>query len=137
MGLSLTLGLAVDKMAVAFQVMDTATKSNPDIPKTLDPAIREGKLFAAIGYMGPLCFVPLFLRRDNKFAQFHGRQALILFILEVAALLLLVVPVVGEVVLRFVWLVSGIFSLAGIVKVLMNEYWELPVIHQISSKITL
>src|SRR3989338_2011983 len=104
--------------------METSTKEHSQAPPKLDPAIAEGKFFAAIGYISILCFVPLFLKRDNKFAQFHGRQALILFLLEVAALLLLVVPVVGEVVLRFVWLVSGIFSLAGIVKVLMNEYWE-------------
>ncbi len=117
--------------------MDTTTKQESGIPKTVDPIIAEGKFFAAIGYLSILCFVPLFLKRDNKFAQFHGRQGLILFILEVAAAMLMVVPVVGEVIFRLAWLVFMIFSLAGIVKVLMNEYWEMPVIHQISSKVTL
>src|SRR3989338_1833742 len=117
--------------------MDTSTKQEPEIPKTVDPVIAEGKFFAAIGYISILCFVPLFLKRDNKFAQFHGRQALIIFLLEVAAALLTVVPVVGEVVFRLAWLVFGIFSLAGIVKVLSNEYWEMPVIYQIARKVTL
>ena len=99
--------------------------------------IQEGRFFAAIGYLSILCLVPLFLKRDNKFAQFHGRQGLVLFILEAAAALLVVVPVVGEVVVRLACFVFGVFSLAGIVKVLMNQYWEMPVIHQISSKITL
>jgi uncharacterized membrane protein len=105
--------------------------------KTIDPEILEGKFFAAIGYLSVLCFVPLFLKRDNKFAQFHGRQALVLFILEAAALMLVVVPFVGEFIFRLACFVFGIFSLAGIVKVLMNDYWEMPVIHQIASKITL
>jgi len=33
--------------------------------------------------------------------------------------------------------VFGIFSLIGIVKVLMGEKWEIPVIHEIATKITL
>ena len=120
--------------------METTTKQSqqsPEIPKTTDPEIAEGKFFAAVGYVFVLCFVPLFLKRENKFAQFHGRQGLVLFILEVAAAMLVVVPVIGEVIFRLAWLVFGIFSLAGIVKVLMNEYWEMPVLHQISRKITL
>lgn len=117
--------------------MDTSTKQSSETSKTVDSVITEGKFFAAIGYIAILCFVPLFLKRDNRFAQFHGRQGLILFILEVAAAMLVVVPVVGEVIFRLAWLVFGICSLAGIVKVLMNEYWEMPVIYPISSKITL
>lgn len=117
--------------------METGIKQHPEAPPTPDPQIAEGKFFAAIGYISILCFAPLFLKRDNKFAQFHGRQALILFILEVAAAMLVVIPFVGEVVFRLALLVFGICSLAGIVKVLMNEYWEMPVIYQISSKITL
>ena len=117
--------------------METGTEQHPEAPPASDPAIAEGKFFAAIGYISILCFVPLFLKRDNKFAQFHGRQALILFILEVAAAMLFVIPFVGEFIFRLAWLVFGICSLAGIIKVLMNEYWEMPVIYQISSKITL
>jgi len=116
--------------------MDTSARQHPEGSKTIDPVISEGKFFAAIGYISILCFIPLFLKKDNKFAQFHGRQALILFILELAASMLVIIPVVGEVVFRFVWLVLSIFSLAGLIKVLMNEYWEMPIIYPISSKIT-
>ena len=116
--------------------MDTSAKQQPVTPKTFDPDIAEGKYFAAIGYISFLCFIPLFLKRNNKFAQFHGRQALVLFILELAAAMLAVVPVVGDVIFRLTCLVFSIFSLAGIIKVFMNEYWEMPVIHPISSKLT-
>ena len=112
------------------------TSANSDGSKAIDPVIAKGKFFAAIGYISFLCFVPLLLRRDNKFAQFHGRQALILFVLELAAAMLVIVPVVGEVVFRFACLVFIIFSLAGLIKVLMNEYWEMPIIYPISSRVT-
>ena len=117
--------------------MDSSTREQSEVTKALNPDIAEGKFFAVVGYLAILCFVPLFLKRDNKFAQFHGRQGLILFILELAAAMLVVVPVVGEVIFRLAWFVFSVFSLAGIVKVLMNEYWEMPVVHQISSKVTL
>ena len=104
--------------------------------ETEDPDIAKGKFFAAIGYISILCFIPFFLKRDNQFAQFHGRQALILFILELAAAMLVIIPVVGEVVFRLTCLVFSIFSLAGLIKVLINEYWEMPIIYPISSRIT-
>lgn len=116
--------------------MDTSARQHPESSKTIDPVVSQGKFFAAIGYISILCFIPLFLKRDNKFAQFHGRQALILFILELAATLVVIIPVVGEVVFRFAYFVFSIFSLAGFIKVLMNEYWEMPIIYPISSKVT-
>ena len=114
-----------------------AQPKEPPAPDPIDSIIREGKFFAIIGYFSFLCFVPLVLKRDNQFAQFHGRQALVLFILELAACILKVIPVLGDIIFVLAWMVFGIFSLVGMVKVLMNEYWEMPVIHPIAKKITL
>lgn len=102
-----------------------------------DPAISDGKFFAGIGYFSVLCFVPLFLKRDNSFAQFHGRQGLILFILEIAFSMLKPLPAIGDILFILGWVVLGVFSLIGVVKVLMNEYWQMPVIYSIASKVTL
>lgn len=104
--------------------------------KPQDPEIQDGKFFAAIGYISVLCFVPLYLKKENKFAQFHGKQALLLFIFEVAAGVINVVPVLGDLVSRFAFVVFGILSLVGILKVLMEEYWEMPVIYEISTRIS-
>lgn len=105
--------------------------------KPRNPEIQDAKFFAAIGYLGVLCFVPLFLKKDNKFAQFHGKQALVLFILEAAAGIVGIVPAIGDLVSRFAFVVFGILSLVGIIKVLMEEYWEMPVIYEISTSVTL
>lgn len=102
-----------------------------------DPVVQEGKFFAAVGYIFVLCFVPLLLKKDNAFAQFHGRQALVLFIFELAASIVKSIPVIGDVVFSFAYVVCGIASLLGIVRVLMNEYWQMPVVHNIANKITL
>ena len=102
-----------------------------------DPEVQEGKFFAAVGYLSVLCFVPLLLKKGNRFAQFHGKQALVLFILEVAASILKAVPALGDIVFTLAFVVLGILSLVGIVKVLMGEYWQMPVIHEVASKISL
>lgn len=99
--------------------------------------ISEGKFFALVGYISVLCLVPLILKKDNKFALFHGRQGLVLFILEFAAGILKWVPAVGDVVFTLAFVVCGILSVVGILKVLTNEYWEMPLISDIASKITL
>ncbi len=101
-----------------------------------DLEIKDAKFFAAIGYLSVLCFVPLFLKKESKFAQFHGKQALVLFILEVAAGILRAVPILGELVFTAAFVLLGIFSLMGILKVLVGEYWEMPVIYDIADRIT-
>lgn len=102
-----------------------------------DPEIQDAKFFAAIGYLSFLCFVPLLLKKENKFAQFHGKQGLVLFILEMAAAIMKVVPVLGDLVSTMAFVVFGVLSLIAIVKVLMGEYWEMPVIQEISNRISL
>jgi fumarate reductase subunit D len=101
-----------------------------------DPEVQDAQFFAAIGYLSFLCFVPLALKKDNKFAIFHGKQALVLFILELAAAILKVVPALGDLVFTLAFVVFGILSLIGIVKVLMGERWEIPVVHEIAERIT-
>lgn len=108
---------------------------DPTMPST-DLQIKDGKFFAAIGYIFILCFVPLALKKDNKFAQFHGKQALVLFILEIAACILKAVPAVGDLVFTASFVVFGILSIVGIMKVLMGEYWEVPVISEIADRIS-
>ena len=102
-----------------------------------DPEAQDAKFFAAVGYLSFLCFVPLALKKGNKFAEFHGKQALVLFILELAAAILKIVPILGDLIFTLSFVVFGILSLIGIVKVLMGEKWEIPVIHEIADRISL
>jgi uncharacterized membrane protein len=101
-----------------------------------DPEVQDAQFFAAIGYLSFLCFVPLALKRENKFALFHGKQALVLFILELAAAILKVVPALGDLVFTLAFVVFGILSLIGIVKVLMGERWQIPMVSEIAERIT-
>lgn len=99
--------------------------------------VRDARFFALVGYLSFLCFVPLVLKRGNSFADFHGKQALVLFILEIGACILKLIPVLGDLIFTVAFVVFGILSLIGITKVLTGERWEMPVIYETASRIHL
>lgn len=116
-------------------MVSSANNENP--ASAQEPEIQDAKFFAAVGYLNVLCFVPLMLKKGNKFAQFHGKQGLVLFILEIAACILKWVPVLGDLVFTVAIVIFGILSLIGVMKVLMGEYWEMPVVFDIANRISL
>lgn len=103
----------------------------------LDKEIQEGKLLAALGYMFVLCLLPLLLGKENKFAYHHGKQGLVLFIGEVAALIIGVIPFLGWVICRLAMFIFGLLSIVGIIQALKGKYWKMPVISDIVSKINI
>lgn len=95
--------------------------------------IEENKTIAAIGYIWILCLVPLLLKKNSKFAHFHGKQGLILFIVEICGFVVYWIQFIG-------WLFGLallIVSIIGILKALSGEYWEMPVIGSLAKKINI
>lgn len=117
--------------------MSPATSEETQSVNEVDLEILEGKFVAAVGYVLFLCFVPLILKKGNRFAQFHGKQALILFLFEVGSTMMNAVPVIGNLMFQTAVIFFILLSLIFIVKVLRNEYWEFPLISPIASKITI
>lgn len=99
--------------------------------------VNDGKFFAVIGYLSFMCFVPLYFKRDNEFARFHGKQALILFLLEIAAGILRVVPIIGALISWVGFVLFGLASLYAIYKVFTGEYFKIPFVSEIAEKVTL
>jgi len=99
--------------------------------------IARGKFFAAISYVWVLCFVPIFFKKKNKFAVFHTKQSLILFIWYIAASTFKCVAgriwLFGKILAPIACCVKGIslififfFSCAGIYQAITGSYWRLP-----------
>ena len=96
--------------------------------------IREGVPFAILAYFGPLCLIPLFVKKKNRFAAFHTRQGLVLFIGEVGGLIINIIPLLGQIICLVVFLVCGVFSLIGIVQALFGKYWDMPIVTKVAAK---
>lgn len=99
--------------------------------------VEENKLIAAIGYIGILCIIPLLGKKDSEFAQFHGKQGLVLVIGWVINFLIGIVPVLGW-ILSFIGTIALlILSILGIIKALAGEKWEMPYLAEYAKKINL
>jgi uncharacterized membrane protein len=99
--------------------------------------IQEGKFFAVISYISFLCIVSLVLKKDNKFAIYHAKHGLVLFVLEVASFILSIIPLLGVLIKILGLLVFTLLSLWGILQSLMSNYSRIPVISKIADKIIL
>ena len=95
--------------------------------------INSNKVIAALSYVWILCLIPLFLKRKSKFAQFHAKQGLVLFILELILSLIFWIPIIGWAL----FIIVIILSLLGIKNALDGKYWEMPVIGKYSKKFNL
>ncbi|MBU4252759.1 MAG: hypothetical protein KKC39_07985 [Candidatus Omnitrophica bacterium] len=99
--------------------------------------IREGKFFAVISYVCFLCIITLILKKDNKFAFFHAKQGLVLFVMEVAAFILSIIPFLGWLIGIFGYALFLLVSLWGIMQAALGIYSRIPVVTEISEKVIL
>jgi len=95
--------------------------------------VEENKTMAALSYAWILFLVPLLGKRDSKFAQFHAKQGMILFVIELGASLIAWFPIFGQLFM----LALVVVAVMGIVKTLNGEWWEIPFIYDWSKKIKL
>ncbi len=99
----------------------------------------DGKLWAFLAYLlGIIGFVlVLLLKKDNKFAMYHAKQSLVLFILAVLVMIVgsiipfigwfIILPI-GNVIVLILWII-------GIINALTNKEKPLPVIGKFADKI--
>ncbi len=100
------------------------------------PSVDERGM-AAIGYFWILCLLPLLGKRESAFAQFHGKQGLVLTMVSFIIWLVMWIPLIG-------WFIGFIGTLGviaaavtGILKAWQGEYWEMPILGEYAKKIQL
>ena len=86
---------------------------------------------AALSYLWILFIVPLLGKRNSKFAQFHAKQGLVLFGIELVAGMFAWFPIFGQLIV----LALIVVAVMGAVKALNEEWWEIPYISEWSKKI--
>ena len=99
--------------------------------------IRDGKFFAIISYVSFLCIITLVLKKDNKFALYHAKQGLVLFVMEVAAFILSIIPLLGWLIGIFGYALFLLVSLWGIMQAALGINSRIPVITKIAEKVIL
>ena len=95
--------------------------------------IEDNKVLAAISYLWILWLVPFLVKKDSAFAMAHAKQGLVLFIIEIAGLLVFWIPFIGW----LLWLAVVIAAIIAFIKALQGEYCEIPGVKEIAKKINL
>lgn len=97
---------------------------------------EENKAMAAIGYLGILFLVPLLAAKNSPFAQYHAKQGLVLFILEVIIGALSALPFIGWFIVGPIGgIITIILFIMGIINALGGKQQPLPVIGKFGEKI--
>ena len=98
--------------------------------------IEEGRAAALLAYVPFMCFVPLLKMRQNRFALRHGKQGLILLLVEILALIFYL-PFVSQHFWAFVLILALLASFYGILQVLQGRDWKLPFLGNLADRIKL
>src|SRR3989338_6937274 len=105
--------------------------AQPPLTEADKKDIEEHKVLACIVYIGILFLVPLLAAKQSKFAQYHAKQGLLLFAVEMVISMLLRFSVLGN----LLNLVLVVISAIAIYETYQGKYWELPLVGQYAKKI--
>jgi len=115
------------------QPVESQQPTEPGQEGSGDNDIKENKAIAILSYIGILCLVPLLAKKESKFAQFHAKQGLVLFIVEIIGMFLM--PLFGLGVL--INLAALIYSIIGIINVAGGKMSKLSLIGDLAEKFKL
>ncbi|MCK4540537.1 DUF4870 domain-containing protein [Candidatus Parcubacteria bacterium] len=108
----------------------SSVKTSEDKP---NKDIEENKAIAALSYVWVLCLIPLLTKKKSKFAQFHAKQGLVLFIIEIIGTFIFWIPFIGWTIAVLLLVVAII----GVLKALNGEWWKIPYVYDWSKKFNL
>ncbi|NBS67470.1 DUF4870 domain-containing protein [bacterium] len=115
------------------------TPENTVIPGAPD---EQSRLFAAVGYLPPLFFVPLYLGKKDEYSVWHGKQGLIVTILSViggilSSIVAMLIPIIGGLVVMAYNLFVFVLIVGGAWHAYKGEKWELPLVGKFAKEIKL
>lgn len=96
-------------------------------------ASEEGRMAAILAYIPFLCFIPLLNMKENKEARFHARQGVVLFLVELVAVLFLI-DGISDFVFKIILVAAVALSVAGLIFAVQGKNYRLPVIGDLADK---
>jgi fumarate reductase subunit D len=106
------------------------------VQPSLDPEkkdIEDNKIVAALSYLNILFLIPLFLKRDSAFCQFHAKQGLVMLIIFLLGGAIFWIPLFGW----LLWILVVVADIVALIKALQGERYEIPVVGDWAKKINL
>ena len=97
--------------------------------------VKDGAPFAALSYVGVLWILTFILKKDNRFAIWHARQGIVVFLVFVVGIVAPILPLVGGLINRVSMLVWVVLSIYGIYLSLTGKTTPIPVVSDVAEKL--
>lgn len=130
-------------MSESFFKSDENKSGKPHVPGLQDnenadagsiaPDKDRALIASVLSYIPFLCLIPLLQMRDNEHARFHSKQGLLLFLIELLAVLFLI-PGLSSMIWKTVIILALGASVAGIIFGIQGKKYRLPLIGDIAQK---
>lgn len=96
--------------------------------------LDESVMYSVMAYLLVLVVVPLFMKKNDPFVNFHAKQGLILCIGIILSLLVAVwMPRIGN----LLFLLLLLLNIVGLVQALLGRRWKIPLIGSLAEKISI
>lgn len=105
-----------------------APAPSPPSPGGGDKDVEENKVLAAISYLWIVSLIILLVKKESKFAKFHAKQGLILWI---ASIVFWFIPWIGWILN----LVIFVFIVIGFIQAISGKWYKVPLVGQLAAKI--
>ncbi|MBT4857181.1 DUF4870 domain-containing protein [Candidatus Uhrbacteria bacterium] len=100
---------------------------------------KDNNVMAALSYVFVLCFVPLLLSKNSPYVQFHAKQGLVLFIAEVAVMIIatifVFIPIIGWLANIAMYLFVVVMAIMGFINALGGKKWVMPLLGSYAKKL--
>ena len=102
----------------------------------MEEVSKKGQIniLAIISYLGILCLIPILIKEEDEFVKFHAKQGLVLFIAEVATMLIAWIPIIGWIGAPILWIIWIVLAIIGIMNVAKGKKAPLPIIGKFAGK---
>jgi uncharacterized membrane protein len=119
-------------------VDETAAPETVRTPADDPSMVEEERIAAILSYIPFLCFIPLvnIHWKESKEARFHARQGIVLFLIELVAVLMLVDDL-ARFVFRAVLVGAAALAVAGVYFALQGKKYRLPFVSDLADKMKL
>lgn len=128
--------MAEEKTKEAEIIKEDSGKNENEAKAIPDSEIKEGAPFAALSYVFGLWILVFIFKKENRFAYFHARQAVVIFFAQAVCLVFQFIAFIG-IIFSLAFFLLMLVSLYGMYLALRGQDKKIPLIGQVADKFIL
>src|SRR3989344_2351562 len=91
--------------------------------------IKSNRALAVIAYFWIFAIVPLLIRKNSPYAQFHAKQGVVLALAWFLVWVVGIIPILGWLIFFFGSIILLVVNLMAIIKAWNGERWKIPYLY--------